>query len=150
MKTANWFEATVKYIKVMEDGRERKVKESYLLDAMSYTEAETRIKSEMESIVKGDYYISSLKPSNIIEVISSDDLNDDRWYKAKIAIIDADQVSGKEKKANSYYLVAASCTNKSLENINKNLSTYIVPWEVVSVADTNFMDVFPYFEKEVQ
>ena len=41
--TANWFEAKVKYMKVNEDGREKKVNEAYLLDAMSYTEAESRI-----------------------------------------------------------------------------------------------------------
>ena len=52
--TANWFEAKVKYIKVNEDGRERKVTESYLLDAMSYTEAESRIMKEMESVIKGE------------------------------------------------------------------------------------------------
>ena len=61
--TANWFEAKVKYIKINEDGREKKVNEAYLLDAMSYTEAESRITHEMESVIKGDYYISSLKKS---------------------------------------------------------------------------------------
>ena len=65
--TANWFEAKVKYMKVNEDGREKKVNEAYLLDAMSYTEAESRIMHEMESVISGDYYISSLKKSNITE-----------------------------------------------------------------------------------
>lgn len=59
--TANWFEAKVKYVKVSEDGREKKVNESYLLDALSYTEAESRIMHEMESLIKGEYYISGLK-----------------------------------------------------------------------------------------
>ena len=66
--TANWFEAKVKYVKVNEDGREKKVNEAYLVDAMSYTEAESRIMHEMESLISGDYYISSLKKSNITEV----------------------------------------------------------------------------------
>ena len=95
--TANWFEAKVKYMKVNEDGREKKVNEAYLLDAMSYTEAESRIMHEMESVISGDYYISSLKKSNITELVPSEDENDDRWYKAKVNIIDADEVSGKEK-----------------------------------------------------
>ena len=94
--TANWFEAKVKYVKVSEDGREKKVNESYLLDALSYTEAESRIMHEMESLIKGEYYISGLKKSNITELVLSEDENDDRWYKAKVAIIDADEVSGKE------------------------------------------------------
>lgn len=59
--TANWFEGKVKYMRVDEDGRKRKVMEMYLVDAMSYTEAEARIIEEMELVVRGEYYIPSLK-----------------------------------------------------------------------------------------
>ncbi len=145
--TANWFEAKVKYMKVSEDGKEKKVNEAYLLDAMSYTEAESRITREMESVVSGDYYISSLKKSNITEVVPSEDETDDRWYKAKVAIIDADEVSGKEKSSFLYYLVAASDIKRALENLEKSLSTFVVPYEIASLADTTFMDVYPYFEE---
>ena len=102
--TANWFEAKVKYMKVNEDGREKKVNEAYLLDAMSYTEAESRIMHEMESVISGDYYISSL--------------------------------------------VAASNINKALENLEKSLASFVVPYEIASLTDTQFMDVFPYFSDE--
>lgn len=145
--TANWFEAKVKYMKVSEDGKEKKVNEAYLLDAMSYTEAESRITREMESVVSGDYYISSLKKSNITEVVPSEDETDDRWYKAKVAIIDADEVSGKEKSSFQYYLVAASDIKRALENLEKSLSTFVVPYEIASLTDTTFMDVYPYFEE---
>ena len=144
--TANWFEAKVKYIKINEDGREKKVNEAYLLDAMSYTEAESRITHEMESVIKGDYYISSLKKSNITELVPSEDENDDRWYKAKVNIIDADEVSGKEKSTAQYYLVAAADTDRALENLKKNLSTFVVPYEIANISDTKFIDVFPYLE----
>ena len=120
--TANWFEAKVKYVKVNEDGREKKVNEAYLVDAMSYTEAESRIMHEMESVITGDYYISALKKSNVTEVVPSEDENDDRWYKAKVAIIDADEVSGKEKSSFQYYLVAASDFRKALENLEGDFS----------------------------
>lgn len=144
--TANWFEAKVKYMKVNEDGREKKVNEAYLLDAMSYTEAESRIMHEMESVISGDYYISSLKKSNITELVPSEDENDDRWYKAKVNIIDADEVSGKGKSTAQYYLVAAADTDRALENLKKNLSTFVVPYEIANISDTKFIDVFPYLE----
>lgn len=144
--TANWFEAKVKYIKINENGREKKVNEAYLLDAMSYTEAESRITHEMESVIKGDYYISSLKKSNITELVPSEDENDDRWYKAKVNIIDADEVSGKGKSTAQYYLVAAADTDRALENLKKNLSTFVVPYEIANISDTKFIDVFPYLE----
>ena len=144
--TANWFEAKVKYIKINENGREKKVNEAYLLDAMSYTEAESRITHEMESVIKGDYYISSLKKSNITELVPSEDENDDRWYKAKVNIIDADEVSGKGKSTAQYYLVEAADTDRALENLKKNLSTFVVPYEIANISDTKFIDVFPYLE----
>lgn len=144
--TANWFEAKVKYMKVSEDGKEKKVNEAYLLDAMSYTEAESRITREMESVVSGDYYISSLKKSNVTEVVPSEDETDDRWYKAKVAIIDADEVSGKEKSSFQYYLIAASDIKRALENLEKSLSTFVVPYEIANLTDTPFMDVYPYFD----
>ena len=136
----------MKYIKINEDGREKKVNEAYLLDAMSYTEAESRITHEMESVIKGDYYISSLKKSNITELVPSEDENDDRWYKAKVNIIDADEVSGKGKSTAQYYLVAAADTDRALENLKKNLSTFVVPYEIANISDTKFIDVFPYLE----
>ncbi len=143
--TANWFEAKVRYVKVNEEGREKKVTESYLLDAISYTEAEGRIMREMEAVIKGDFYIAGLRKSNITELVESTDESDDRWYKAKVAIIDVDEISGKEKSSVQYYLVAASGLRKALENLEKSLSTYVVPCEIVSLSDTAFMDVFPYF-----
>ena len=146
--TANWFEAKVKYVKVNEDGYEKKVNEAYLLDAMSYTEAESRIIHEMESIISGDYYISTLKKSNITELVPSDDENDDRWYKAKVAIIDVDEVSGKEKSSAQYYLIAAASIQRALENLERSLSSFVVPYEIQSIADTSIMDVFPYFSDQ--
>lgn len=145
---ANWFEAGIKYIKVNEDGRERKVKDLYLLDAMSYTEAEGRIMKEMESVIQGEYYITNLKKSNITEVVPSNDENDDRWYKAKIALIDADEVSGKETISKQNYLVAGADIERAQKNLEESLKTFVIPYEIVSISDTKFLDVFPYFSNE--
>lgn len=143
--TANWFEGKVKYTRVGEDGRERKVTDMYLLDVMSYTEAESRLIEEMSYIIRGDFGIVGLKKSNITEVVEPENENDDRWYKAKVAIIDADEVSGKEKRTYQYYLVGASNADRALENLNRSLSQFVVPWEVASIADTQFVDIFPYY-----
>lgn len=146
---ANWFEAKVKYVKVGEDGREKKVSELYLLDAVSYTEAESRITEKLREMIKGDFCIVGLKKSNITELVESNDRNDDKWFKAKVNIIDADQISGKEKKSSQYFLVAGSELERALANLQKSLSTYVVPFEIPSVKDTNFVDVFPYFSENI-
>lgn len=148
--TANWFEVKVKYVKVGEDGKEKKVSELYLLDSMSFTEAEARVIEELKEMIQGDFCIEAIKKSNITELVESNDANDDKWFKAKVAIIDCDSISGKEKRANQYFLVAGSDVDKSLENLQKALSTYVVPFEIVQVGDSNIMDVFPYFDSDDQ
>ena len=144
--TANWFEIKVKYAKVGEDGKQRKVSELYLSDAVSFTEAESRITEKLREIIQGDSYIEAIKKSNITELVESKDGNDDKWFKAKVAIIDADSISGREKRSNQYFLVAGSDVDKAMENLKKSLSTYVIPTDVVQIGDSNIMDVFPYFE----
>jgi hypothetical protein len=131
-------------MKQTDDGKEKKVSEQYLVDAVSYTEAESRIVAELSTALQGEYTITGLKRSNISELVISEDGNDDKWFKAKVSILDADQLTGKEKRVNNYFLVTGSSLERALENLQHNLSTYIVPCEIVSLADTSFMDVFPY------
>ena len=64
---AVWFEASVKYMKTNEEGRTAKVSEGYMVDALSFTEAEARIVEEMAALISGEYYLNTLKKSNITE-----------------------------------------------------------------------------------
>lgn len=144
----NWFEAKVRYIKNTEDGRQIKTTESYIVDAMSYTEAEARILKEMETIMSTDYNLATLKKSNITEIIPSDSESDERWYKAKIVIVDVDEFSGKEKKANQYFLIAASNIRRALDNLEKSMQRYVIPYEIGSITDTSIMDVYPFVADE--
>ncbi len=146
MSVHNWFECSAKYIQIDESGREAKVTESYMIDAISHTEAETRFCKELETMVQGAFIVKTIKPSNITEIIPSDDESDDRWYKAKVLLIDADELTGKEKKSAVYYLVEARDLRKALCNLELSLASYIIPYEIASLADTKFMDVFPYFK----
>lgn len=144
---ANWFEVKIKYHKINDEGKEVKVSETYLIDAMSFTEAESRITISLKEMIQHDFYIVSIKKSNITELIESDDINDDKYFKAKVSIIDADQISGKEKRSNQYFLIAGANVDSALEYLRKTLSTYVVPTDIVSVGDSNIVDVFPYFSE---
>lgn len=148
MSIHTWFECKVKYVKTGEDGKEKKVSETYLVDAVSYTEAEARIYTELETFIQGAFIISALKKSNIIEIVPSTDESDDRWYKGKVAILDADELTGKEKRVNQYSLVAAKDINTALIYLDKSFSTYIVPYEIAGISDTSIMDVYPYIKSE--
>jgi hypothetical protein len=142
-----WFEVKVKYVKIDDDGREKKVSEVYLLDAVTFTDAETRIIKQLETMVRGEFIVDNIKKSNIVEIFPNE--NGEWWYKAKIAIVTIDEEKGKEKKINNYFLVAADDLKQALQRLEEGLSYILVPYQTTSLAICNIVDVFPYFEDSV-
>jgi hypothetical protein len=142
-----WFECKVKYVKIDDDGRERKVSEVYLLDAVSFTDAETRIIKQLETMVRGEFVVDNIKKSNIVEIFPHED--GEWWYKARIGIVTIDEKAGKEKKINNYFLVAADDLKQALQRLEEGLSYVLVPYQTTSLAICNIVDVFPYFEDKV-
>ncbi|MFA8433602.1 MAG: DUF4494 domain-containing protein [Marinifilaceae bacterium] len=144
--TNNWFECKAKYVKIDESGKEKKVSEPYLVDAVSFTEAEARIHKELETMIQGEFTVTNISKSNITEIFPYDDA--DRWFKVKVSFINVDEESGKEKKANNYMLVGACNVKQAYERIEESLSSWLVPFEMPSIAESPLMDVFPYFKDE--
>jgi len=142
-----WFECKVKYVKVDDDGRERKVSEVYLVDAVTFTDAETRIIQNLQTMVRGEFVVDNIKKSNIIEIFPHE--TGEWWYKAKIGIVTIDENAGKEKKINNYFLVAADDIKEALQRLEDGLSYILVPYQTTSIAICNIIDVFPYFEDKV-
>jgi len=142
-----WFECKVKYVKIDDDGRERKVSEVYLVDAVSFTDAETRIIQQMETMVRGEFMVDNIKKSNIVEIYPHE--NGEWWYKARIGIVTIDEKAGKEKKINNYFLVAADDLKQALQRLEEGLAYVLVPYQTTSLAICNIIDVFPYFEDKV-
>ena len=141
-----WFECKVKYIKVDEDGRERKVSENYLVDAVSFTDAEARIIREMQTMIRGEFTIDNIKKSNVVEIFSHED--GEWWYKARISIITIDESAGREKKINNYFLVAADDIKQALFRLEEGLSYILVPYQTTSLVLSTIVDVFPYEQSE--
>ena len=138
-----WFECKVKYVKIDDDGRERKVSEVYLVDAVTFTDAETRIIQQLQTMVRGEFIVDNIKKSNIVEIFPHE--NGEWWYKAKIGIVTIDEKAGKEKKINNYFLVAADDIKQALQRLEDGLSYILVPYQTTSLAICNIVDVFPYF-----
>ena len=92
-RTANWFETTVRYERQTEDGQ-KKVNETYVVDALTFGEAEEVITKEMEPYVSGDFNVKSISPASYGEIFFSDNENDSHWYKAKLAFVVVDDCKG--------------------------------------------------------
>lgn len=137
-----WYECKVKYLKIDQSGHERKINDNYLLDAVSFTDAETRIYQQMNQLTNGEFQVQNIKKSNISEVIPSE--TGEWWYKAKINLITIDEEAGKEKKVTNYILVMADDINHALKRVEEGLSYMLVPYVVTSIQLSTIAEVFPY------
>jgi hypothetical protein len=142
-----WFECKIRYEKVTEDGLQKKVNESYVVDALSFSEAETRITEEMSSYISGEFEVADIKKAAYKEVFFTDDNIADKWYKAKLQFITIDEKTEKEKRSTVNYLVQAGSMNGAMKNIDEVMGGTMIDYVVSSVAETTLMDVYEYGKK---
>jgi hypothetical protein len=147
-RTSTWFETKVRYEKTMDDGMEKKVTEQYVVDALSFTEAEGRAYDLIHPYVTGDMDIRAIKRAPYGEVFFSDKENDDKWYKAKLQFITIDDKTEKEKRSNVYYLVQADTIARAKSNLDEVMKGTMIDYEIVSITETPTMDVFDHNPKK--
>ena len=139
-----WFECKIRYVKTMENGVEKKVTEPYLVDALSFTEAEARIIEEVTPFISGEYTVSDIKRANYSEIIFNNDSNADRWFKAKLTFITLDEKSGSEKKSSTNILVQAEDLRKAVKQIDSEMKGSMADYIISSIQETAILDVYPY------
>ena len=147
-RTANWFECKIRYEKTMEDGLQKKVTEAYVVDALSFSEAEERIIEEMSSYISGEFTVTDIKKAPYGEIFFSDQELADRWYKAKLQFITIDEKTEKEKRSNVNYLVHAATLKGAVSNIEEVMGGSVIDYVIASVTETALMDVFEYGKSE--
>ena len=121
-----------------------KRQESYLVDALSFTEAEERFLQEIEPMMSGEYSVSDIKRAKIAELFESIDTTDDKWYKAKVAYIAYDEKKGVEKRTNQIMLIQAKDLRVAVQNLDKGMQGTMGDWDIISIAETPIMDIFKF------
>lgn len=140
-----WFLCKVKYAKENEQGLLKNISEQYLVDAVSFTEAESILYDRLASQIRGDFQVTGISKSNIVDVFFYEDA--DIWYKCKISYMVADGDSGKEKKVTQYMIVTASDSKEAFDRIQESLSNMLVSFRIPDIVESPIVEVFP-FEKE--
>ena len=138
----NYFETTVKFEKTSEEGKIVKVSEKYLVDALSFTEAEARITEEMKPFISGEFVVYAIKRAKVTELFENE--NGDKWFKAKVNFIFTDEDRGIEKKTPCYMYVQANDIKEARENLEKGMKGTMADYEVESITETKIVDVFKY------
>ena len=145
---SEWFECKVRYDKTLENGLIKKTTETYLVDALSFTEAEKRFIEEITPFMSGEFLVTDIKRARISELFDSDDLNDDRWFKARVAFITLDEKSGVEKRTVQTVLVQANELHRALTRLDEGMKGTLGEWVIVSIAETAIIDVFKFKASE--
>lgn len=143
-RTAKWFICKIRYEKVMEDGLQKKVTEQYVVDALSFTEAEARITEQMKSYISGEFSIEIIDPAPFGEIFFSDGETDDKWYKAKLAFITIDEKTDKEKRSIVNYLVQGGSFDQAKKHIEEVMGGTMIDYVIDTLKETKYMDVFEY------
>lgn len=141
-----WFECKVRYEKGSADGKARKVTEPYLVDAMSFTEAECRIKAEMRPFMSGDFQVSDIRRLRIAELIETDEEAADKWYMCRLAFITLDEKSGAEKQSAHSVIVKAAGLREAVRRLDGEMKGTLIDYTITSVSETKLMGVFHYQE----
>lgn len=137
---ANWFECKVRYDKLQENGAVKKVTEAYLVDAVSFTEAEARITEEETPFISGEFSVSAVKRTKIAEIFWNE--AGDRYYLVKCAFITIDEKTAAEKKSNSLILVQASDFKNAYDTFMDCMKDTMADFEIVQINETPYMDVY--------
>lgn len=137
---ASWFECKARYDKMMENGVMKKVTEPYMVDALSFTEAEARIIDELTPFVSGEFVVSAVKKTKISEIFW--DGSADKWYLVKVAFITIDEKTAVEKKSISQILVAGSDFKGAYDNFMEGMKGTMADFDIVSITETAIMDVY--------
>ena len=141
----NWFQCKIKYERVSETSAVEKVCEAYLVDALSYTEAEERINAEIKPYISGEFLVSDIKRARISELFENE--NGDKWYRCKVNFITLDEEKGVEKRVASTMFSQASTLIEALDVLEKGMKCTLADYEITAVTETSIIDIFPYIAK---
>ena len=144
--STTWYECKVKYRKTNDLGVQKITTEPYLVDALSYTEAETRINEEMSAYISEEFKITNIKVANYAEIHPFE--NADRWFKSRVSLLAYDEESGKERKTNMYLLVQANDVKEAFDNTTHIMKGTMGDYTIPAISESSIMDVFPYFSGE--
>ena len=141
-RISKFFEVKIQYQKTLEDGKEKKVTEQYVVEALSFTEAESRIAEEMLPYTDGDLDVVSEKIAPFNEIFITDNSTDDKWFISKVGFITLDEKTAKEKKQTFRYLVQAATSENALDYTKTMLNQCLSDYSIDSVQDTPTLNVF--------
>lgn len=142
---ATWFSVRVMYDRQNANGEWTKAKEVYLIDAVSFTEAEARAIGEVSPYVGkgGSLKVTAMKMEDVTEVYNTTIENADKWYRVKM-MFESLTDSGKVKKTPQVVVVKGASTEDATKRLHEGMKGFLADYKIHTVSETSFVDVFFY------
>lgn len=137
-----WYTVKVKYTKKIEKNGEedyKQVNESFLLPAVSFTDAEARITKEIAKEAQGEFLPSAMSVTEVTDIFRSD--AGGQWYLCKITISEEDD-NGKTSKTKQNYMVEVLSVQEANASLDERLSDAMFSYETTNVDRSPIVDVF--------
>ena len=146
-----WFEVAVRFDKMHENGIVKKTTERYLVDALTFSNAEERTIEKVTPFISGEFSVSVARKTKISAIFFDESDYADKWYLVKVNFITLDKKSGKEKKSLTQILVQAGDFENALGRFQDGMSGTMADYRIASINETPIMDVYPYeYKTEVE
>lgn len=159
-----FFLSKIKYEKTSDEGKIVKVSELYLVDALSFTECESRIIQEMQPFISGEFEVVAIQKKNYSEIVSElwainaveaeankllkanipNSQEADKWFECKLNFITLDEEKGIEKKTPVFMLVHANTVNSAHDTLIEHMRGSMADYTIEGVKETKIIDVFKY------
>lgn len=141
---SNWFVCKIRCTKTMENGLVKKLTEQYLVDALSFTEAEARIIEEIRPFYE-EFEVAGVAKANYSELFYADDCDAaDIWFKTKLNFLTLDEKTGNEKKTAVNMLVQAADLRDAIKRLDEGMKGTMADYEIAAVSETMIMDVYKF------
>jgi len=141
-----WYTTKVKYIKQLDNGALKRVTESYLVAALSFTDAEARIYEELGQIIRGEFKVSNITPVEISDIFNYDDCGE--WFRAKIHYDSLDTDRESAKNVTLLILIEAENIKDADERLRESLSKVLGEFKVSELKESKIIDIFPHKDQE--
>ena len=127
-----FFEVGISYI----DAVEKKHKETFIVKAISFAEAEDKAYLDFKDYAVTDIDVLSVKISNVTEVILDENDEKEKYYKVKYSVIVLDEKSAKEKRIPHYLLFNASSIDEAREMYKRESAGWVSDIILESITET--------------
>ena len=142
-----YFESKVRRETTTEDGTQAKVVSLFVVDALSFTECESRVTEFVSSFTSGEFEVLTEARAAYSEIVFADDPTDEKWYKLRCVFVTLDEKSGKQKKSKYTYLVQASTIDGAKRNFDEVMKGTMIDYYIDGMHEVAVEDIV---EREVK